>query len=483
MAQCGAKGVRAVIINSAGFGELGAEGDAAAAGLPGRGAAARHPRARAQLPGHHQHRSIAARLLQLHQHAAAPRHGLAGGAKRWRRRLHPAGLADIGVGLRMYASNGNACDVSITEILRYWGEDPGTEVDRALHRGLCRPGGFPRGGCSEVAARKPVLAMRAGRTERGAQAASSHTGALAGVDGCHRPDLRAAPASCLRRRGRADPRRHGPCHPAGAARPAHGRAHQHRRAGGHRHRCAGVARAGGAGRWARTVAAAARGAAAAGGAGEPGGRDRHGGARALPRRAAVHCSTTTAIDAICWWPSSRPRSPTRRPSRARSSRPAAARKPIVCNFMTDLTQERFRPHPAHPAGRRRAVLRLPRRCGARAGRAGSLAPRLRERPAATSRAGFDDVDTAAARASSTAAQRDGRRSSRPTRWRACSACYGASRWRLAQVAADGRGGRPRRRADRLPGGGQDRHRGASHKSDVGGVAAQPGDEPTRCVPP
>lgn len=34
----------------------------------------------------------------------------------------------------------------------------------------------------EVAAGKPVLAMKAGRTEQGAKAASSHTGSLAGVD-------------------------------------------------------------------------------------------------------------------------------------------------------------------------------------------------------------------------------------------------------------------------------------------------------------
>mgnify|MGYP003349816347 CR=1 FL=1 len=30
-------------------------------------------------------------------------------------------LTDLGIGQRLYASNGNACDVSISEIVRYYG--------------------------------------------------------------------------------------------------------------------------------------------------------------------------------------------------------------------------------------------------------------------------------------------------------------------------------------------------------------------------
>ena len=90
-------------------------------------------------------------------------------------------LADIGVGLRMYASNGNACDISIAEILRYWGDDAGTRAILLYTEGFADPKAFYEV-AREVAARKPVLAMKAGRTEQGAKAASSHTGSLAGVD-------------------------------------------------------------------------------------------------------------------------------------------------------------------------------------------------------------------------------------------------------------------------------------------------------------
>ena len=91
------------------------------------------------------------------------------------------GLADIGVGLRMYASNGNACDVSIAEILRYWGDDDGTAAIVVYTEGFADPKEF-LDVARDVAARKPVLAMKAGRTEQGAKAAASHTGSLAGVD-------------------------------------------------------------------------------------------------------------------------------------------------------------------------------------------------------------------------------------------------------------------------------------------------------------
>jgi len=83
--------------------------------------------------------------------------------------------------MRMYASNGNACDISIPEILRYWGDDEGTKAILLYTEGFSDPNEF-LAAAREVARRKPVLAMKAGRTEQGAKAASSHTGSLAGVD-------------------------------------------------------------------------------------------------------------------------------------------------------------------------------------------------------------------------------------------------------------------------------------------------------------
>ena len=90
-------------------------------------------------------------------------------------------FSELGVGVRMYASNGNACDVSIPEILRYWGEDEKTRVIVLYVEGISDYSEFMEV-ASEVTAKKPILAMKAGRTEEGAKAASSHTGGLARME-------------------------------------------------------------------------------------------------------------------------------------------------------------------------------------------------------------------------------------------------------------------------------------------------------------
>jgi acetyltransferase len=94
--------------------------------------------------------------------------------------IHQA-ISEMGIGTRMYASNGNACDVTIPEILRYYGEDDGTRVAVLYVEGLREPETFLEV-AREVAAKKPVLAMKAGRTREGAKAAASHTGGLAKED-------------------------------------------------------------------------------------------------------------------------------------------------------------------------------------------------------------------------------------------------------------------------------------------------------------
>jgi acetyltransferase len=94
--------------------------------------------------------------------------------------IHQA-FAQMGVGTRIYASNGNACDVTIPDIIRYLGDDEGTRVIVTYVEGLRDANTFMQV-AREVAAKKPILAMKAGRTMEGAKAAASHTGGLAKED-------------------------------------------------------------------------------------------------------------------------------------------------------------------------------------------------------------------------------------------------------------------------------------------------------------
>ena len=86
---------------------------------------------------------------------------------------------DMGIGMRMYASNGNGSDISIPEIIRHYGDDKGTRVIVVYVESLDNPKEFMEIG-KAVAAKKPILVMTAGRTEKGAQASKSHIGGLAG---------------------------------------------------------------------------------------------------------------------------------------------------------------------------------------------------------------------------------------------------------------------------------------------------------------
>ena len=90
-------------------------------------------------------------------------------------------FSELGVGIRMYASNGNACDISIPEIIRYWGDDKQTRVIVVHVENLADPKEFMEA-ARDVAAKKPILGMKTGRTKEGAKAVSSHTGGLAKVD-------------------------------------------------------------------------------------------------------------------------------------------------------------------------------------------------------------------------------------------------------------------------------------------------------------
>jgi acetyltransferase len=90
-------------------------------------------------------------------------------------------FSELGEGVCMYASNGNACDVSIPEIIRYWGDDDKTKVIVVHIESLSDPKEFAKV-AKEVTTKKPILGMKTGRTMEGAKAVSSHTGGLVKED-------------------------------------------------------------------------------------------------------------------------------------------------------------------------------------------------------------------------------------------------------------------------------------------------------------
>jgi acetate---CoA ligase (ADP-forming) len=89
--------------------------------------------------------------------------------------------AEYGIGINHFVSVGNKADVSGNDLIEYWAQDPATRVILMYLENFGNPRKFTRI-ARQVTKQKPVIAVKAGRTAAGARAASSHTGALAGLD-------------------------------------------------------------------------------------------------------------------------------------------------------------------------------------------------------------------------------------------------------------------------------------------------------------
>ncbi len=87
----------------------------------------------------------------------------------------------LGIGFSVIASLGNQADVTANDLLPLIAEDEETEVVLLYLETIPQHDRFRRI-LSRLTARKPVILLKAGRTEAGARAASSHTGSLAGDD-------------------------------------------------------------------------------------------------------------------------------------------------------------------------------------------------------------------------------------------------------------------------------------------------------------
>ncbi|HSU15877.1 acetate--CoA ligase alpha subunit [Longimicrobium sp.] len=89
--------------------------------------------------------------------------------------------AEYGIGISQFVSVGNKADVSGNDLIEYWAGDERTRVILMYLENFGNPRTFTRL-AREITRTKPIIVVKSGRSSAGARAASSHTGALAGAD-------------------------------------------------------------------------------------------------------------------------------------------------------------------------------------------------------------------------------------------------------------------------------------------------------------
>lgn len=179
--DCIAKQVRAIVVISAGFGETGGEGRARERRIVEKVRAAGIRMVGPNCMGLINTNSEVA-LNATFSPVYPPRGRLALSTQSgalglaildYARRLH--------IGLSSFVSIGNKADVSTNDLIEYWATDPATDVILMYVESFGNPRKFSQL-ARQVGRRKPIVAVKSGRSRAGARAATSHTGALAARD-------------------------------------------------------------------------------------------------------------------------------------------------------------------------------------------------------------------------------------------------------------------------------------------------------------
>jgi acetyltransferase len=100
-------------------------------------------------------------------------------------------IIDKHIGFSHFASLGNEMDVDESDMIAYFGEDPEVKVIAAYVEGIQDGEKFLKV-ASRVSKEKPIVLLKAGRTGEGAKAVSSHTGSLAGAYSAYQAAFRQA---------------------------------------------------------------------------------------------------------------------------------------------------------------------------------------------------------------------------------------------------------------------------------------------------
>jgi acetate---CoA ligase (ADP-forming) len=173
------KGVRALVVISAGFAEVGSEGADRQEQLL---ALVRAHGARMIGPNCLGIASAARSLNATFAARAAPSGDIGFSSQSGALGLALLEAAESrGLGLSAFVSIGNKADVSSNDLLEWWEDDESTKVVLLYVESFGNPRRFGRL-ARRIARRKPILAMKSGTTATGQRAASSHTAALAGSE-------------------------------------------------------------------------------------------------------------------------------------------------------------------------------------------------------------------------------------------------------------------------------------------------------------
>lgn len=189
--ECATAGARAAIIISAGFKETGPAGAALE-----RDVVARAQAAGVRLLGPNS-LGLIATAAGLNASFAPSMPGM--GSIAFMSQSGALGTAVLdwaegeGIGLSHFVSLGNKSDLSEVDLVRAWADDPDVQVVAAYLEAVTDGTAFVEA-VSELTRHKPFIALKAGGSDAGARAVSSHTGSLAGSDEAYTAAFRRAGA-------------------------------------------------------------------------------------------------------------------------------------------------------------------------------------------------------------------------------------------------------------------------------------------------
>lgn len=181
LAQCNEKGIKGICIISAGFKETGADGLKLelelAETLKKYGMRCVGPNCLGVLNTHpsiQMDATFAEELPERGDIAFVSQSGALGGGI-----LNI--LKDLNIGFSQFVSVGNQADINAETMMEYWENDDDVKQILLYMESITNAQNF-RKLATRISKKKPIIALKSGRSAAGASAASSHTGSLAGGD-------------------------------------------------------------------------------------------------------------------------------------------------------------------------------------------------------------------------------------------------------------------------------------------------------------